>query len=421
MEPWIVPTLLLALAVGLALGWWIAHARAAATVARLRTDLAERGAEAASARAERDAARSRVAEIAEDRQTLKEQFRALSAEQLATQGRQTSEQLVEPVAKGLQLLAERITAVEKERAGMAAELRQQISDLRTSGETLRRETLGLATALRTPQVRGSWGEQSLRRMVEVSGLTARVDFDEQPSTTTADGRQRPDMVVHLAGGKEVFVDAKVPLAAVLDAYNTEDEAEQAAHLDRFARHVRQHIDDLSGKRYWDLSLGSPEFVVLYLGSDEFYRLAQERMPDLHDYAARRNVMLASPGILIPLLHIVAHGWSQASLAESAAEVVRLGRELHNRLQTMGGHFAAAGRGLNQAVTNYNKAIASLESRVLVSARRFTDLDVTTLGLDELGTVAATAVAPSAPELTDGAAPSSDAGPRALDEGPGPEE
>lgn len=421
METWIVPTLVLAVAVGALAGWWFTYARAKLQIASLRVDVADRDAtvaemqaklaelqgqvtaseaKVAGLQAQRDAAVARAEDVVADRTSLEDRFKAITAEQLARQSEHTTQQLVEPVSEGLKLLTERIQAVERERTAMSTQLRTQIASLHASGEALRKETLGLASALRTPQVRGSWGEQSLRRMVEVSGLTARVDFDEQTSSTNDEGAlRRPDMRIHLAGGKEIFVDSKVPLAAVLEAYNTDDEAEQAQHLERFARHVRKHIDDLSSKHYWDLSLASPEFVVLFLGSDEFYRLAQERMPDLHDYAARRNVMLASPGILIPMLHIVAHGWSQASLAESAKEVVELGRNLHTRIATMGGHFAAASRGLNQAVVNYNKALASLESRVLVTARKFTDLDVTKAGLDTLGTVTATATSPSAPELS----------------------
>jgi DNA recombination protein RmuC len=366
-------------------------------------------AQVAKACAERDAALERAKEIAADRETLLNQFKVLSSESLEHQGKKAdetaearlkaTEQLVTPLTEGLREMQRRIADVEKERVQMAAEMREQITAMRLSGETLRKETLSLTNALRTPQVRGSWGEQSLRRMVEISGLTARVDFDEQFSGTSSEGeRQRPDMRIRMAGNKVVFVDSKVPLAAVLDAYNTEDEAEQAKHLDRFSRHVRKHIDDLAGKNYWALDAGSPEFVVLFLGSDEFYRLAQEQMPDLHDYAARKNVMLASPGILIPMLHIVAHGWTQASLAESAARVVKLGKELHERLATMGGHFEKMGRSLTGAVRAYNQGISSLERRVMVSARRFAELEVTKDELAELSTLELSPNAPVVPEM-----------------------
>ncbi|NLE98394.1 MAG: DNA recombination protein RmuC [Propionibacterium sp.] len=372
-------------------------AQAAAADARAAVATAE--AKVASLTAERDHALARSKEIAADRESLQNQFKLLSAESLEKQGKAASEQLISPVSEGLKLLQERITAVEKERAQMSAEMKEQISSMRLSGESLRKETLSLANALRTPQVRGSWGEQSLRRMVEISGLTARVDFDEQVSGTGSDGeRQRPDMRIRLAGHKVVFVDSKVPLAAVLDAYNTEDAAEQEKHLGRFARHVRTHIDDLAGKNYWALDAGSPEFVVLFLGSDEFYRLAQEQMPDLHEYAARKNVMLASPGILIPMLHIVAHGWTQASLAESAARVVKLGKELHERLATMGGHFEKMGRSLTGAVKAYNAGVSSLERRVMVSARRFAELEVTKDELAEIETLEVSPNTPAVPEM-----------------------
>lgn len=378
-------------------------------VARLEARLAEASAQAAAQRAEtaraeakRDAAVQRMDEVLSDRAELQERFAALAQQSLERQGAQAREQLVVPVTEGLKQLREHIGAVEKERAQLAAELKEQISQVRNSGEQLRRETLSLSNALRTPQVRGSWGEQSLRRMVEVSGLTARVDFDEQVSATADDGsRQRPDMRIRLAGDKVIFVDSKVPLAAVLEAYNTDDEAEQARHLARFARHVRGHIDALASKNYWELDLKSPEFVVLFLGSDEFYRLAQEQLPDLHDYAARRGVMLACPGILIPMLHIVAHGWSQASLAEAAGQIVALGRELHKRLGTMGEHFAKLGRGLTQAVTDYNRAIGSLERRVLVTARKFADLDAATAQLPSPEPLDVLPAWPSAPELAQG--------------------
>ena len=378
-------------------------------VARAEQRFIEAHAQVAAARAERDAAQDRLRETSADREAIKQQFKLLSeqsleqqhkkADEAASQRFKETERLVLPLAEQLKAVQEKLGDVEKERSRMAADMAAQIKQMRLSEESLRKETLSLSQALRTPQVRGSWGEQSLKRMVEISGLTSRVDFDEQVSATSADGdRQRPDMRIHLAGSKVVFVDSKVPLAAVLDAYNTDDEAAQATHLARFAKHVKKHIDDLASKQYWALDAGSPEFVVLYLGSDEFYRLAQEQIPDLHDYAARKNVMLASPGILIPMLHIVAHGWTQASLAESAGQVVRLGRDLHDRLATMGGHFSKMGRSLNAAVSDYNKGIASLERRVMVAARRFNDLDITRDVLAELETVDSSANQPAVAEM-----------------------
>lgn len=385
-----------------------AAAEAERLTAAARAELADARVAAAAATAQRDAAMRTADEVRAGRAEMADQFRLLAEKSLETQGAKAdkvadqrmaaTQQLVTPLAEGLRQLGERLGEVEKQRVGLAAELREQVQAVKDSGEAIRKEASSLSTALRTPNVRGAWGEQSLRRIVEISGLVARCDFDDQTSYTADQDRFRPDMRINLADGKVVFVDSKVPLQAVLDAYNSADEQQQKAHLSRFARHVRRHIDDLSGKNYWQLDIGSPEFVVLFLGSDEFYRLAQEQQPDLHEYAARRNVMLACPGTLIPLLHIVAHGWKQASLAESAADIARLGRELHERLLTLGDHFDKLGRSLTSSVTNFNRAVGALESRVLVSARRFRDLEVTQQELASIAPVEATSRPVVAPEL-----------------------
>lgn len=387
----------------------LADERTATTKAMAAT--AEAQSQKASIEAQRDAAIRRAEELAADREAMINQFKVLSEESLDKQGRKAektaeermaaTQQLVTPLAEGLRQLTDRLNEVEKERSRLAAEMGEQVRAVRDSGETIRREALSLSTALRTPQVRGAWGEQSLRRIVEISGLTSRCDFDDQHSYTDASGdRLRPDMRINLADGKIIFVDSKVPLSAVLEAYNTEDRDEQKRHLGRFAKHVRKHIEDLSGKNYWQLDSGSPEFVVLFLGSDEFYRLAQEHMPDLHEFAARRNIMLACPGTLIPMLHIVAHGWKQAGLAESAAHVTRLGRELHERIATMGEHFDKLGRSINSTVTNYNKAVATLETRIMVTARKFTDLQVSDRSLTELTSIDTTARDVVVPEMVE---------------------
>jgi len=247
-------------------------------------------------------------------------------------------------------------------------------------DQLQRETRSLSTALRRPQVRGRWGELHLRRAVELAGLVDRCDFTEQ--VRLEDGRLRPDLVVHLAGGRELVVDAKVPLDAHLDATSTEDEAERRHHLDRHAHQLRAHVDLLASKAYWRALPESPEFVVLFVPAESFLGAALETDPSLIEYAAARQVVLATPTTLIALLRTVAHGWAHETLAEEAREVHRLGRELHQRLATFGGHLDAVGRSLNATVTRYNQAIGSLESRVLVTARRFGELGVTT---DELPT------------------------------------
>ncbi|QNP54630.1 DNA recombination protein RmuC [Tessaracoccus defluvii] len=244
-----------------------AAAEAQRVTAEAQAETARVRAQVAAAMAERDAAIERATEQAADRESLVAQFRLLSAQTLekqqqaaeqATEQRfKATEHLVSPLADGLRQMQEKLHQVETERARMSAELGEQVSTLRLSGEAIRRETLSLSNALRTPQVRGSWGESSLKRIVEISGLVERCDFDTQTTYTTDEGRFRPDLRVNLPAGKVIFVDSKVPLAAVLEAYNTEDEAAQRTHLQTFARHVRTHIDQLADKNYWQLDLGSP--------------------------------------------------------------------------------------------------------------------------------------------------------------------
>lgn len=218
------------------------------------------------------------------------------------------------------------------------------------------------------------GELHLRRAVELAGMVAHVDFTEQERLE--DGAQRPDLVVRLAGGRRIVVDAKVPLDAFLDATAATDDAEREAHLRRHAGQLRTHVDSLAAKRYWRALDETPEFVVMFVPAEAFLSAALETQPELLDYAASRQVILATPTTLIALLRTVAHGWSHEALADRAREIHQLGRELHSRLVTMGGHLDQVGRSLDAAVGHYNQAAGSLETRVLVSARRFNELDVT---------------------------------------------
>ncbi len=278
--------------------------------------------------------------------------------------------------QGLDRLSDQMRDLEHQRATWQGQLNQQVSDMRLATETLRRETQTLSTALRRPQVRGRWGELHLKRAVELAGLVDRCDFFEQSHIETEDAVQRPDLVVRLVGGRQVVVDAKVPLDAFLDATGTDDEAEVEAHLARHARQLRQHVDSLASKRYWRSVAGSPEFVVLFVPAESFLAAALAADRDLLEHAATRHVVLATPTTLIALLRTIAHGWRQEALAEQAHEIHRLGRDLHERLATLSAHVDNVGRSLNAAVGHYNAAVGSLESRVLVSARRFSDLGVT---------------------------------------------
>jgi len=304
------------------------------------------------------------------------------------------------VRHGLESLEQQLRSLQDQRVSWQAQLQQQVQDVRHSTDLLRRETTALSTALRRPQVRGRWGELHLRRAVELAGLVARCDFDEQVTVRDGDATLRPDLVVHLAGGKQVVVDAKVPLDAFLDATECDDGSpetadERAAHLARHARQFRQHVDALAAKGYWRSLPCSPEFVVLFVPGESFLSAALEADPVLLEHAAERRVVLATPTTLIALLRTVAHGWTQEALAEKAREIHQLGRELHDRLGTMTGHLDRVGRSLGAAVTSYNQAVGSLESRVLVSARRLAELEVTD---DELPGPRPVEVAPRTPPV-----------------------
>jgi DNA recombination protein RmuC len=278
------------------------------------------------------------------------------------------------VMHGLDRLSDQMRDLDHRRASWQGQLNEQVHDMRATTETLRRETQALATALRKPQVRGRWGELHLRRAVELAGLVDRCDFAEQ--VRLDDGARRPDLVVHLVGGRRVVVDAKVPLDAYLDATSSDDDEERRHHLRRHVGQLRTHIDVLGSKQYWRSLEESPEFVVLFVPAESFLAAALDTDGSLIEYAAARQVVLATPTTLIALLRTVAHGWSHEALTDQAREIHRLGRELHGRLASMTGHLDQLGRSLNAAVGRYNQAVGSLESRVLVTARRFAELSVT---------------------------------------------
>jgi DNA recombination protein RmuC len=277
---------------------------------------------------------------------------------------------------GLDRLHDRMRDLEQQRVAWQGQLRQQVDDVRLTAEQLRRETASLATALRKPQVRGRWGELHLRRSVELAGMVAHCDFDEQVHLADGDAVRRPDLVVHLAGGRSIVVDSKVPLDAHLDALATDDDDERRAHLRRHVRQLRAHVDGLSSKAYWRALAATPEFVVLFVPAESSLAAALDADPELLEYAAARNVVVATPTTLIALLRTVAHGWTTEVLAERTREIHELGRELHARLGVMGGHLDKLGRSLKGSVDAYNRAVGSLEGRVLVTARQFEDIGVT---------------------------------------------
>lgn len=277
------------------------------------------------------------------------------------------------IRDGLDRLHERMRDLEHQKVAWQSQLHEQVEEMRHSTESLRRETGALATALRRPHVRGRWGEQQLRRTVELAGMVEHCDFTQQASSDTDAGRLRPDLVVHLAGNRCVVVDAKVPLAAHLDALSTDDPDEQRAHLRRHAAQVRAHVDQLGAKAYWRAQEHAPEFVVMFVPLESSLPAALDVDPDLLEYAAQRSVFPATPTTLMALLRTVAHGWTTEQLADRTREVHELGRDLYRRLGTLAGHVDRLGRSLRTSVEAYNAAVGSLEARVLVTARHFAEL------------------------------------------------
>jgi DNA recombination protein RmuC len=406
--------LIVAVIVGFLLGalaaWLVARAHAAG----LQAELAH----------ERERAEERLAAGDEARAALENAFKALSADALRTNNEsflqlartqleqlqlqaksdldlrgQAVEQLVAPIRESLAKVDGKIQALEQARTEAYGSLMAQVRALAEGQRDLRAETSNLVSALRSPNVRGQWGQMQLRRVVEAAGMIAYCDFAEQ-ATLAADGRlSRPDLIVNLAGGKQVVVDAKVPLQAYLEALEARDDDSRRERLVAHARQLREHVLALSSKSYWSQLDSTPEFVVLFIPGETFYGAALEHDPALIEDAAKRQIILATPTTLIAVLWAIAHGWREERLAENARAISTLGRELYVRLGTLAGHFSKLKRSIDGVVRSYNDAAGSLESRVLVSARKLKDLGATATG--EIEVLPAVEQAPrslSAPEL-----------------------
>jgi DNA recombination protein RmuC len=382
----VVLTLIFGIALGAAVAWLVARSRAAAAYA----------VHAAELRLERERGSERAASVEQARGELENAFKALSADALRTNNesflqlargqleqlqqrgagdlekrQQEVERLVTPIKESLARVDGQIQAAERAREQAFGAMTQHLTSLAQSQERLRAETGNLTTALRTPHVRGRWGEVQLKNVVEATGMVEHCDFELQSSTRDAEGSLlRPDLVVRLPGGKHVVVDAKVPLAAYLDAYEAQDPDLRAQRLADHARQVREHVTKLSAKAYWRRFDPAPDFVIMFLPDETFLRAAQEHDPALIEDAWRVGVVPASPTNLFTLLRTMAAVWQQETVARSAREVHHLGKELYDRLGTMGKHVAKLGRSLDGAVAAYNDAVGSLESRVLVTARKF---------------------------------------------------
>jgi DNA recombination protein RmuC len=306
---------------------------------------------------------------------LRDTFQSLAAEALKdsresflSQARTSFERYQQPIDQTLKKVEERLAEVERERVSAYARLTEQVRALDSATGTLSR-------ALRTPAVRGRWGEMQLRRVVEIAGMLQRCDFDEQPGILTDTGRIRPDLIVHLPGGKQIVVDSKVPLEAFLDAQESQDEETRTTRLQAHTRQVRDHMDKLGSKAYWEQLGESPEMVVMFLPGETLFNTALQHDLTLIEYGLQQRVLVASPITLIALLTTVAHTWRQEALTENYREVARLGREFYDRLATFAERFDVLRKRLDSTVEAYNEAAGSLEARVLVSARRLRELQV----------------------------------------------
>jgi DNA recombination protein RmuC len=359
----VLPAALLALGlVAGALGMWLVHRRV------LVSEIARASAVA-------------LAEARLQEAPLREALARHEAESNLTARHGNVAELLGPIRDTLARYDDVLNALGQSQARVAGAIGERLDAVALGGEALRRETQQLSQALRAPNVRGQWGELQLKRVCELAGMLAYCDFEPQVTLRNDDGVQRPDLVVRVPGGRQLVVDAKAPLSAYLEAMAATDDRVRLALLADHAAQLRSHVNKLAAKRYWAQFANAPEFVVLFLPGESFFSAALEADPSLLEAALTERVVLATPTTLIALLKAAAYGWRQERVAQDAEQLVSLGRELHERIATFDEQLTEVGRGLSRAVTAYNRALGSLESRVLVSARRLGNLGAATGSLD----------------------------------------
>ena len=392
---WLI--LLIGVALAALVGWLLAHQRAQHDITKLREDKARL---TSQLEAQQAAMEEKTRSFEEAQSQFENTFKSLASDALKSntseflklaesnfktlhtkasgnleQREKAVESMVKPIREALEKTDQQIRKMEKERQTAFGSLTQHLQFMAQAQEQLQGETRNLVKALRRPEVRGQWGEMTLKRLAELAGMVEHCDFDQQHSVDTEQGKQRPDMVVRMPGSREIIVDAKAPMDGYLAAVEARDDSARLLELQRHARNVRDRVRELSSKGYWQQFPQSPDFVVLFIPGDQFLSSALEVDPKLLEDAMTDKVVLATPSSLVALLRAVAYGWRQEALAENAEHIRSVGQDLYERLSTFAEHLDKLGSHLSRSVDSYNKAVGSFDSRVLPGARKFTEMGI----------------------------------------------
>ncbi len=392
---WLI--LLIGVALAALVGWLLAHQRAQHDITKLREDKARL---TSQLEAQQAAMEEKTRSFEEAQSQFENTFKSLASDALKSstseflklaesnfktlhtkasgnleQREKAVESMVKPIREALEKTDQQIRKMEKERQTAFGSLTQHLQFMAQAQEQLQGETRNLVKALRRPEVRGQWGEMTLKRLAELAGMVEHCDFDQQHSVDTEQGKQRPDMVVRMPGSREIIVDAKAPMDGYLAAVEARDDSARLLELQRHARNVRDRVRELSSKGYWQQFPQSPDFVVLFIPGDQFLSSALEVDPKLLEDAMTDKVVLATPSSLVALLRAVAYGWRQEALAENAEHIRSVGQDLYERLSTFAEHLEKLGNHLSRSVDSYNKAVGSFDGRVLPGARKFTEMGI----------------------------------------------